>query len=102
MENLSNPLINAAIQVIPLEKSKAAMEIVDRSIETIQKSGLNYSVGAFETSIDGTWEDIISLLETLKDQLKGEEIEDALIHVKFQISNGRNVVGEDKTKKFKQ
>ncbi len=94
--------MNAAIQVIPLEKSGDAMKIVDRAIETIQKSGLKYSVTAFETSIDGTWEDIISLLEALKNQLKSEEIEDTLIHVKFQISNGKDVIGEDKTKKFKQ
>lgn len=92
--------MNAAIQVVPLEKSEVAMEIVDRSIEVIQKSGLNYTVSAFETSVDGTWDEIISLLSNLKSQLNNESIEDALINVKFQISNGKSVVGEDKTKKF--
>lgn len=94
-------IMNAAIQVVPLEKTKVAMEIVDRSIEIIQKSGLNYSVSPFETSVDGTWEQIKSLLNDLKNQLKNETIEDALINVKFQISNGKSTVGENKTKKFK-
>lgn len=93
-------IMNAAIQVVPLEKSSAAMEIIDRSIEIIQKSGLNYSVSAFETSVDGSWEEIISLITSLKNQLNGESIEDALINVKFQISNGKSVVGEDKIKKI--
>jgi uncharacterized protein YqgV (UPF0045/DUF77 family) len=77
------------------------MEIVDRSIEIIQKSGLNYTVSAFETNVDGTWEDIISLLTNLRNQLKNEAVEDALINVKFQISNGKSVLGVDKTRKFK-
>ena len=100
MEREKNQIMNAAIQVVPLEKSHVAMEIVDRSIEVIQKSGLNYTVSAFETSVDGTWDEIISLLSNLKSQLNNERIEDALINVKFQISNGKSVVGEDKTKKF--
>jgi uncharacterized protein YqgV (UPF0045/DUF77 family) len=100
MEKEKDLIMNAAIQVVPLEKSDLAMEIVDRSIEVIQKSGLNYSVSAFETSVDGTWDEIISLLSNLKSQLNNEDIDDALINVKFQISNGKSLVGEDKTKKF--
>jgi uncharacterized protein YqgV (UPF0045/DUF77 family) len=100
MKKENNLIMIAAIQVVPLEKSQVAMEIVDRSIEVIQKSGLNYTVSAFETSVDGTWDEIISLLSNLKSQLNNESIEDALINVKFQISNGKSVVGEDKTKKF--
>ena len=101
MEQENNQIMYAAIQVVPLEKSASAMEIVDRSIEIIQKSGLNYSVSAFETNVDGTWEEIISLLTSLRNQLKNEAVEDALINVKFRISNGKSVVGEDKTRKFK-
>jgi uncharacterized protein YqgV (UPF0045/DUF77 family) len=100
MEKEKDLIMNAAIQVVPLEKSELAMEIVDRSIEVIQKSGLNYSVSAFETSVDGTWEQINSLLNDLKNQLKNESIEDALINVKFQISNGKSTVGADKIQKF--
>lgn len=100
MEKENRFIMNAAIQVVPLEKSEVAMEIVDRSIEVIQKSGLNYAVSAFETSVDGTWDEIISLLSNIKSQLNNESIQDALINVKFQISNGKSVVGEDKTKKF--
>jgi uncharacterized protein YqgV (UPF0045/DUF77 family) len=62
---------------------------------------MNYSVSAFETNVDGSWEEIISLLTNLKNQLKNEAVQDALINVKFQISNGKSVVGEDKTRKFK-
>ena len=93
-------IMNAAIQVVPLEKSTIAMEIVDRSIEIIQKSGLQYTVCPFETSVDGTWEQINSLLNDLKNQLKNESIEDALINVKFQISNGKSTVGADNIQKF--
>jgi uncharacterized protein YqgV (UPF0045/DUF77 family) len=101
MEQDNNQIMNAAIQVVPLEKSATAIEMIDRSIEIIQQSGMNYSVSAFETNVDGTWEDIISLLTSLRNQLKNEAVEDALINVKFQISNGKSVVGDDKTRKFK-
>jgi uncharacterized protein YqgV (UPF0045/DUF77 family) len=85
MKKENNLIMNAAIQVVPLEKSEVAMEIVDRSIEVIQKSGLNYTVSAIETSVDGTWDEIISLLSNLKSQLNNERIEDALINVKYQM-----------------
>ena len=101
MEKETNQIMNAAIQIVPLEKSAAAMEIIDRSIEIIQQSGMNYSVSAFETNVDGSWEEIMSLLTNLRNQLKKEAVEDALINVKFQISNGKSVVGQDKTRKFK-
>jgi len=101
MEEETNQIMNAAIQVVPLEKSAAAMEIIDRSIEIIQQSGMNYSVSAFETNVDGSWGEIMSLLTNLRNQLKKEAVEDALINVKFQISNGKSVVGQDKTRKFK-
>jgi len=101
MEKETNQIMNAAIQIVPLEKSAAAMEIIDRSIEIIQQSGMNYSVSAFETNVDGSWGEIMSLLTNLRNQLKKEAVEDALINVKFQISNGKSVVGQDKTRKFK-
>ena len=78
MEKETNQIMNAAIQIVPLEKSAAAMEIIDRSIEIIQQSGMNYSVSAFETNVDGSWEEIMSLLTNLRNQLKKEAVEDAI------------------------
>lgn len=102
MMKSSSHILNASIQVIPLTQSNQAMEIVDRSIGIIEKSGLPYTVCPFETSIDGTWEEIMELLNQLKNQLQTESIDDALIQVKFHLSNRGPIVGESKTAKFKQ
>jgi len=60
-------LINATIQVIPLTQIEKAFPIVDKAIELIQQSGISFSVGAFETRLEGEYEAVQQLLRSCLD-----------------------------------
>ncbi|NLY08767.1 MAG: thiamine-binding protein [Tissierellia bacterium] len=56
---------SVAIQVLPLGKEKeSVLNIVDEVIYRIEKSGLNYEVGPFETTVEG---DLDTLMDLIKD-----------------------------------
>jgi len=48
--------INAAIQLLPLKTNEDRYSVVDKAIELINKSGLNYKVCPFETVVEGSTE----------------------------------------------
>ena len=60
-------LINATIQIVPLKDIEAAFPVIDKAIAIIQQSGIKYSVGAFETTLEGEYETVQNLLRQLED-----------------------------------
>lgn len=56
---------SAAIQVVPaVQDQEKMLQIVDAVIEYIKSTGLTYSVGPFETTIEG--DDYGQLMEVIK------------------------------------
>ena len=53
-----------AIQVLPSVQGEKVIEVVDKVIDHIKSTGLNYHVGPFETTIEG---DFDTLMELVKD-----------------------------------
>lgn len=95
-------LINATIQVIPLTQIEKAFPIVDKAIELIQHSGISYSVGAFETTLEGEYEAVQQLLRKLEDFCYAQKEVQFLIYSKLHLCGGENILVESKTGKFKQ
>lgn len=58
---------SVAIQVLPmLEDDKKVVAVVDKAIEYIQSTGVSYEVGAFETTLEGDYDQLSwKLLKTL-------------------------------------
>ena len=50
--------VNIALQVLPVSKDIHPYILVDKAIEVIAASGLNYKVTPFETVIEGTYDQI--------------------------------------------
>ena len=94
-------VINASIQVIPLTQVSEAFPIVDKAIEIIQKSGLKYAVGAFETLIEGEYEQVQILLRAVDDFCYSQKELQFLVYSKLHLSGGMDIFEESKTGKFK-
>jgi uncharacterized protein YqgV (UPF0045/DUF77 family) len=58
-----NKTINASLQVLPSGGTLHPYEIVDQAIEVIKKSGLRYKVCPFETVVEGTYDDVMSVFK---------------------------------------
>jgi uncharacterized protein YqgV (UPF0045/DUF77 family) len=62
MEN-KNIECSVAIQVLPQVEGERVIEIVDKVIEYIKSTGLYYTVGPFETTIEGDFETLLDIVK---------------------------------------
>lgn len=92
--------INATIQVIPLTSIDKAFPIVDEAIAIIQQSGIKYSVGAFETTLEGEYENVQTLLKQVEDFCYGQKEIQFLVYSKLHLCGGEHILAESKTSKF--
>ena len=55
---------SVAIQVLPeTTNEEELIRIVDEVIDYIKSTGLNYSVGAFETTIEGDYDELMDIVK---------------------------------------
>lgn len=97
---MKNKIINAAIQVLPAAKDKHPYAIVDTAIAEIQKSGLVYRVCPFETVVEGPYDKVMSLIETIHNSCYADGADSMLVYVKIQSNAAGNVTIGDKMDKY--
>jgi uncharacterized protein YqgV (UPF0045/DUF77 family) len=93
-------LINATIQVVPIGTYEAVIPQIDKAIALIQNSGLKYSVGAFETTIEGEYELVQQLIRSIEDLCYNNKDFRFLIYKKLHVCGGEDITVESKTGKF--
>lgn len=89
------------LQILVFNKEqKDLLEIVDSVIALIVRSGLEYSVGAFETTFEGSYKECISLLNDCL-QLAANKQADIFANVKIHYLKGQEILTiEQKTAKY--
>ncbi|VBB46867.1 conserved hypothetical protein [uncultured Paludibacter sp.] len=92
-------IINASLQVLPSGGTKHPYEIVDRAIEVIAASGLKYKVCPFETVVEGTYDEIMSVFKKAQQACYDAGAQSVMAYIKIQSSQ-KNVSIEDKMKKY--
>ncbi len=95
-------IINASIQVVPLTKTETAFPVIDKAIALIQQSGLKYTVGAFETTIEGEYEPVQQLIKQVEDFCYSQKELQFLVYKKLHICGSQHILVENKTAKFKK
>jgi uncharacterized protein YqgV (UPF0045/DUF77 family) len=95
-------IINASIQVVPIGKIEEALPVIDKAIALIQQSGLKFTVGAFETTIEGEYEPVQRLLRDIQDFCYAQKQTQFLIYSKLHLCGGQDILIESKTSKFRQ
>lgn len=82
------------------QEQQGLLEIVDSVIELIDKSGLKYSVGAFETTFEGSYQECISLLDNCL-QLAAAKQTDIFANVKIHYFKNQEILSiQQKTAKY--
>ncbi len=95
-------IINTAIQVLPLVENPTAYAIVDECIAIIQKSGLHYEVGPFETTVDGTYEEVIELITSIKNHCLTLNANEIIINTKMSFRKNGDALMNEKTDKYRK
>lgn len=60
---MKQPEASIAIQVLPNTTEDEILRIVDKVIEYIKQSGLNYFVSPFETTVEGPFDELMDMVK---------------------------------------
>jgi uncharacterized protein YqgV (UPF0045/DUF77 family) len=93
-------LVNLAIQILPqgLDKS-AAYAAVDAAIEAIDASGLKYVVCPFETVVEGTYKEVMAVLDSAQAATFAAGAKSVLVSMKLhRAAEGSELIGDKMAK----
>jgi uncharacterized protein (TIGR00106 family) len=93
--------INLALQILPKSPTGREYEIIDKAIEVIQKSGLNYQVCPFETVIEGPYDKVMQVVKRAQDICFENGAVELIANIKIQRNKEKNVFIEDKMGKYR-
>ena len=93
--------INVAIQLVPIHTTEHPYEWVDSVIDLIKESGLEYEVGPFNTSVEGSYPEIRELINRINDFLVQEKCPEWLLNVQYQFRSEGDISAAEKTNKFR-
>lgn len=94
--------INASLQIVPIVQDKHPYEWVDEAIAVIQKSTIKYEVGPFATVVEGTYDEVLTVINNINEYLQNKGCAEWILNVQLQIRANENITGQEKTAKFKQ
>lgn len=93
--------INLSIQLLPLSSNKKEVyDIVDKAIEIINTSGLKYKVSAYETVIEGYYDEVMNVVYEIQQMASNQNVDDIISYIKIHQNTKSDVSIEDKTQKY--
>jgi uncharacterized protein (TIGR00106 family) len=92
-------IINASIQIVPIVQDRHPYEWVDEAIAIIKSSGIKYEVGPFATVVEGTYDDVMSVVNNINNYLLEENCAEWIANVQIQIRSNGDITAAEKTAK---
>lgn len=93
-------LVNASIQLLPIVQDKHPYEWVDEAILVIQKSGIKYKIGPFATIIEGSYEEVMEVINQINDKLLMLGCEEWLLNFQINMRSQGDMTANEKIAKF--
>jgi uncharacterized protein (TIGR00106 family) len=94
-------IVNAAIQVLPIVNDKHPYEWVDEAITIIQDSGIKYDVGPFATVLEGTYDEVMKVVNDVNEYLYSKDCAEWISNIQIQIRSDRDITADEKVEKFR-
>lgn len=94
-------LVNASIQILPVVQDKHPYEWVDEAIAVIKQSGIRYEVGPFATILEGTYQEVMSVIHAVNEYLVAKGCSEWISTMQLQIRSGSNITADEKITKFR-
>lgn len=92
--------VNMGIQVIPLSYTGDKYALIDKAIEVIQVSGLNYRVCPFETVVEGNSDELLSLLLKIEQSCHSHGAHEIIINTRLHSHAQKDLFIKDKIGKY--
>ena len=98
---MHNYIINASIQIVPIVQDKHPYEWVDEAIVLIRQSGIKYEVGPFATILEGTYAEVMQVINDLNEYLCNRGCNEWISNIQIQIRSNGDITAAEKIEKFK-
>lgn len=93
-------IVNASLQILPIVKDRHPYEWVDEAIAIIQNSGIKYEVGPFATVIEGSYTEVMYVVNLVNEYLYSKKCNEWICNIQIQIRSHGDITGDEKTNKF--
>ncbi|MDB5230699.1 MAG: thiamine-binding protein [Chitinophagaceae bacterium] len=98
---MHNYIVNASIQILPVVQDRHPYEWVDEAIEIIKQSGIKYEVGPFATVLEGTYEEVLKVIDDVNERLFLRGCNEWISNLQLQIRSSGDITGDEKTTKHR-
>lgn len=93
---MTNHLVTIGLQIIPKSKNKSPYSLVDKAIEVIQHSGVQYLVTPFETVMQGSYEELMAIADRAQKAVLDAGAEECLVYYRIQYRKSGDVTFDEK------
>ena len=94
-------IINASLQIIPVVQDRHPYLWVDEAVSIIEDSGIAYDVGPFATILEGTYEQVMKVINDVNEFLLSKGCSEWISNIQIQIRSAGDITGDEKTSKYK-
>ena len=91
--------VHVAIQIVPISKEHP-YPIIDKAIEVIDKSGVDYRVGAMETVMQGDYEKLMQIVGDAQQACFNAGAEELVVTLKVHAKKNSDVTWGEKLEKY--
>lgn len=99
-QNFLSNQVNVAVQVLPVSRHHDSYLMVDKAIEVIQQSGVNYRVTPFETVMEGSYDKLMEVVKNVQQACYQSGANQVMCYVKIQSRANNDVTIMDKMEKY--
>lgn len=92
-------VINASIQIVPIVQDRHPYEWVDEAIDIIKSSGIKCEVGPFATVVEGTYEQVLNVINAINEHLQQRNCPEWITNVQIQVRSNGDITADEKTSK---
>ena len=82
-------------------QDKHPYEWVDEAIAVIQQSGLRYEVGPFATVVEGSYQQVMQVIDAVNEYLFSKNCTEWICSTQVQLRSEGDITGKEKTEKFR-
>ena len=97
---MHNFIVNASIQILPIVQDRHPYDWVDEAILVIQQSGIKYEIGPFATVLEGTYAEVMGVVNAVNEHLISKQCNEWIASVQVNMRSKSDITADEKVSKF--
>lgn len=99
-DKMHDYIVNASIQILPIVQDRHPYEWVDEAIAVIQQGGIKYKIGPFATVVEGTYEQVMKVVNDINEHLVQTGCGEWIASVQINMRSNSDITANEKVAKF--